>query len=156
MHCARQHVLDVCQRVGGLHDIFGLERRPELVQLLLKQVDAKGTAFGVGQRRLVHDWRAEQAVERRDVLQAARLGEWRRRLAWANLHRFGGRREEARGEREAVMSHTFARRVGQITGGKPRTRGDSRITTSSQILTTTASLRCKGKTVVPTPPVPLM
>ena len=69
MHCARQHVLDVCQRVGGLHDIFGLERRPELVQLLLKQVDAKGTAFGVGQRRLVHDWRAEQAVERRDVLQ---------------------------------------------------------------------------------------
>ena len=108
MHRARQHVLDVCQRVGGLHDIFGLERRPELVQLLLKQVDAKGTAFGVGQRRLVHDWRAEQAVERRDVLQAARLGEWRRRLAWANLHRFGGRREEARGEREAVMSHTFA------------------------------------------------
>ena len=121
MHCARQHVLDVCQRVGGLHDIFGLQRRPELVQLLLKQVDAKGTAFGVGQRRLVHDWRAEQAVERRDVLQAARLGEWRRRLAWANLHRFGGRREEERGEREPVMSpprspHTLARRVGQIRG----------------------------------------
>ena len=113
MHCARQHVLDVCQRVGGLHDIFGLERRPELVQLLLKQVDAKGAAFSIGQRRLVHDWRAEQAVERRDVLQAARLGEWRRRLAWANLHRFGGRREEERGEREPVMSHTLARRVGQ-------------------------------------------
>ena len=118
MHCARQHVLDVCQRVGGLHDIFGLERRPELVQLLLKQVDAKGAAFSIGQRRLVHDWRAEQAVERRDVLQAARLGEWRRRLAWANLHRFGGRREEERGEGEPVMSHTLARRVGQIGRGK--------------------------------------
>ena len=109
MHCARQHVLDICQRVGGLHDISGLERRPELVQLLLKQVDTKGAAFDVRQRRLVHDWRAEQAVERRDVLQAARLGEWRRRLAWADLHRFGGRGEEERGE--PAMSHTWAARA---------------------------------------------
>jgi hypothetical protein len=124
VHCARQHVLDVCQRVGGLHDISGLERRPELVQLLLKQVDAKGAAFDVRQRRLVHDWRAEQAVERRDVLQAARLGEWRRRLAWDDLHRFGGRGEEERGE--PAMSHTWAaRRLGPMGVENTYTRPDN-------------------------------
>ena len=98
MHCARQHVLDVCQRVGGLHDIFGFERRPELVQLLLKQVDAKSAPFGIRQRRIRHNWGPKQSVESRNVLQAVRLSELARGLAWANLHGFSGcEKEERRG-----------------------------------------------------------